>query len=317
MLSFLLCFAALGQDGIMTGEPYKNWCGAHTHLEKMKTTDSELTSALMLLDKESTEYEIAARKITIPVVVHVVWNDSSEIISIEEIQKQIQGLSTDFNGDNWDTEKVPSAFEKLVSNTRISFKLATVAPNGKPTDGITYTKTYQPYFLMDGNYIKYTDSGGVDAWNTKKYLNVWIGRMGDVRGYAQFPGGDSKTDGVVVDYTDIGTYATELDSDGNEQEIIARVLSHEVGHWMGLYHIWGDSFCGDDGIKDTPTQMQPHWSCGDIETCGSNDLVNNYMDYIGFECMVMFTNDQRKKMWKTLVLFRKNLLTRANHKLIK
>ena len=312
LLGILLPLTMLSQDNKTENH---NWCGSHDLLYKQTNKNTTFANNINLLEDPSIGYTGESRKIIIPVVIHVVYKDSSQIPSMEDLTAQIKGLNDDFNADNWDVVNVDDAFEKLVADTKISFKLATVNPKGNKTNGITYTQTEEEYFTIYDD-VKTVFTGGKSNWDSKRYLNVWICNLSNLRGYAQFPGGNKHTDGIVIDYRDIGIYEEYFNSDSTEHFTITnRVLTHEVGHWLGLRHIWGDSFCGDDKIKDTPTQMQPHWFCGESESCGSVDLCNNYMDYNGFECMVMFTKDQRRKMWKTLSLFRRELLKKSNKKL--
>ncbi len=150
-------------------------------------------------------------------------------------------------------------------------------------------------------------------WNTRNYLNIWVCELSWVLGYAQFPNGDILTDGVVIDYQWFGVYDTI-----NGNVVTHRVLTHEVGHWLGLYHIWGDQYCGNDQIKDTPKQIGPHRTCYDYYiSCGSQDLTVNYMDYVDPDCMVMFTRDQVRRGWKTIKKYRKEMNSDKNQALAK
>ena len=129
-----------------------------------------------------------------------------------------------------------------------------------------------------------------------------------LRGYSQFPSGKAITDGVVLDYTDFGIAETRT-LDGVEHNMHYRVLTHEIGHWFGLFHIWGDNFCGNDRVEDTPTQYAPHRFCfNKIESCDSYDLTVNYMDYVPYGCMVMFTKGQKKRAMLAIKLFKKPIV---------
>lgn len=290
------------------------WCGAQDDLNKAIKNDLQLTMRLSELNDQSFQFPDTwlHGQITVPVVVHIVYKDSSEIPSLHEIKTQIEGLNKDFNAKNWDKGETRNEFEKLIADMDINFKLATIDPKGKPTNGITYTRTRKGYFTMDVNDIKFNSTQGVDAWDSDKYLNIWVGELEwGLLGYAQFPFINKKrTDGVVVDYSVFGIEDT-VKVNNVKHEMYYRVLTHEVGHWVGLYHIWGDTYCGDDMVKDTPPQFGPHRDCyndtGKI-TCNTNDLTSNYMDYIDNDCMVMFTIEQRKRAIKAMRFFRKGII---------
>ena len=146
--------------------------------------------------------------ITIPVVVHVVYYNSTENISTAQIQSQIDVLNEDFRRLNADAVNTPAGFQPVAADSEIEFCLATTDPNGNPTDGITRTQTSQSSFSTNDG-VKYSSSGGIDAWNTSEYLNIWVCDIsGGILGYAQFPGGPSSSDGIVCDYAYFGTIGT-------------------------------------------------------------------------------------------------------------
>ncbi len=228
--------------------------------------------------------------ITIPVVVHIVWNQAAENISDEQIYSQIDVLNEDFRRLNSDTNSIwPQA-----ADSEIEFCLAAVDPDGFPTCGITRTQTDETSFGSSGDPVKFSSSGGIDAWPSSDYLNIWVCDLsGTLLGYAQFPGGAAATDGIVVDYYNFGRIG-DLDPDFD----LGRTATHEVGHWLNLRHIWGDGPCPfDDFVDDTPTSNAPNYGCdiGSI-ACGSEDMVQNYMDYSDDFCMNLFTEGQKDRM---------------------
>ncbi len=242
--------------------------------------------------------------ITIPVVVHVVYKASAENISDAQINSQMEVLNKDFRRLNEDASNTPSAFQAVAADTKIEFCLASVDPNGQSTTGITRTQTNQSSFNDDA--VKNSNQGGIDAWDTKKYLNIWVCNLPDYLGYAQFPGGPTATDGVVVTYTAFGTIGT-----ANAPFNLGRTATHEVGHWLNLSHIWGDGACGqDDLVADTPESDAANYGCATSHTsCGSVDMVQNYMDYSDDACMNLFTNGQKIRMLAALNGPRAALLT--------
>ena len=237
--------------------------------------------------------------VTIPVVVHVVYNTTSENISDAQIQSQITVLNQDFRKLNADVNNTPSAFAGLAGDANIEFCLATVDPNGNPTNGVLRVPTSATSFSTN-NTVKSASSGGSNAWNASKYLNMWVCDIsGGTLGYAQFPGGSASTDGVVIDYLYFGTIGTAT-APFNK----GRTATHEVGHWLNLRHIWGDDgtgCTGSDQVTDTPNAAGPNYGCPAFPTVtcsnGPNgDLHMNYMDYTDDACMYMFSNGQISRM---------------------
>ena len=276
-----------------------NYIQKQEELEEQTTNYMEL---LPLMNTNSTTY-------VIPTVVHVLYNNSTENISDAQIMSQMNSLNADFRALNSDLSNTPSAFEPYIADTHIEFCLATVDPDGNPTTGINRVATSQSSFSSN-NGMKFSSSGGVDAWNTNDYLNIWVCDLGGgLLGYAQFPGGNEATDGVVVGYTCFGSIGTAQAPYG-----LGRTLTHEVGHWLNLRHIWGDSYCGDDFVDDTPTQQSSNGGCPDFPsvTCGNGpngDMHMNYMDYTYDACMYMFTEGQSNRMTAALLNYRSDLLT--------
>ena len=243
--------------------------------------------------------EVMRSRITIPVVVHVVYKRAAENISKTQINSQIDVLNKDFTASNGDLGSVPGAWSGLVGDANIKFKLATRDPEGNPTDGVTRTETDRTAFPANGDPVKKKSEGGVTAWPAKRYLNIWVCNLAsNLLGYAQFPGGPAKTDGVVILHSAFGTNGTvQAPFDKG------RTATHEVGHWLNLRHIWADTLgCGgSDHVVDTPNAASPnigkpafpHITCNN----GPNgDMFMNYMDYTDDTAMFMFTAGQAARM---------------------
>jgi hypothetical protein len=238
----------------------------------------------------------------IPVVVHVVYHTLTENISIDQVASQIDVLNEDFSKRNPDVNSVPSVWRDAVGDARIVFKLADRDPDGAVTSGITRTSTLVAAF-GDDDAVKSAASGGADAWPADRYLNVWVCHLEDILGYAQFPGGPAHTDGVVIDYRAFGASGT-AESPFN----LGRTATHEVGHWLNLFHIWGDDgmgCAGTDQVDDTPNQAGPNTGNPSFPhvTCGNGpdgDMFVNFMDYVDDRCMVMFTVGQVERMHAAL-----------------
>ena len=255
--------------------------------------------------------------ITIPVVVHVLWNDPVENISDEQIQSQIDGLNEDFRLLNFDTLSYTHPFWEFTADAEIEFCMAARDPEGNATNGITRTYTDVAGFAGDGDE-KFTSSGGIDNWDPTQYLNLWVCNLdssGGTLGYAAFPADLAATpeeDGVVISYEAFGFTGTATAP--NE---LGRTATHEVGHWLNLLHIWGDDICGDDFVDDTEIQEDAVYGCpafpyNDFSTCGSGpdgEMNMNFMDYVDDACMNMFTYGQTLRMNAALNDERVGLLT--------
>jgi len=236
--------------------------------------------------------------INIPVVVHIVYKTTAENISDAQIQSQITILNQDFRKLNADASKIPSAFTGVAADCEINFCLASYTPTGAATTGIVRKQTTVSSFV-DDDKVKYTAQGGSDAWDTKKYLNLWVCNLGGgLLGYAQFPGGPAATDGVVMGHTCFGNTGT-AQAPYNK----GRTATHEIGHWLNLRHIWGDANCGSDLVSDTPTQQTSNYGCPthpyNVGGCSGNttgEMFMNYMDYVDDACMYMFSAGQKSRM---------------------
>jgi hypothetical protein len=234
--------------------------------------------------------------ITIPVVVHIVYNNSSENISDAQVQSQIDVLNTDYQKQNPDTAEIPSYYRSLAANCGFRFGLAQLDTNGQTTTGIVRKYTNTGAFTIDDG-IKSSATGGDDGWDRDRYLNIWVGNLtGGLLGYSSIVGGPKPTDGVVVLYTAFGTNGTATAPFNR-----GRTTTHEVGHWLNMIHTWGDDSCGTDDVADTPPQEGPTYGdpSGIIISCGNAPYGNLYMDYMDFTDdigMHLFTYGQRDRM---------------------
>ncbi|TNE53716.1 MAG: hypothetical protein EP338_10735, partial [Bacteroidetes bacterium] len=291
-------------------------CGTTDHHEKLVKQNPQIQHNLDQINHFTEQYVKNGVKnkavVTIPVVVHVVYSNSTQNVSTSQIQSQIAVLNEDFRKLNSDASSVPSTFASLAADCEINFCLASVDPNGNPTSGIVRKSTTTTLFT-DDDRVKSNSTGGSTPWNTSEYLNLWVCNLGTgLLGYAQFPGGPAATDGVVINYTAFGTTGT-AQSPFN----LGRTTTHEVGHWLNIYHIGGDQYggCGNDQVSDTPTQKGGSTSNGTGNGYGQNygcpshplvrsgecsgttaEMFMNYMDYTDDACMYMFTNGQKSRM---------------------
>lgn len=248
----------------------------------------------------------------VPVVFHVLWNTEEENLSDEAIATQLDILNLDFTGSNTDFNLIPAQFKSVAAAVGIEFCLASTDPTGAMTSGITRTRTFVDSLGIDQVY--YSSGEGQDAWDTDQYLNIWIANLeNNLVGFGSYPGQNMpQEDGVVIDYRVFG-------ENDHPRLNLGRTLTHEVGHYFGLFHPWGDGFfntdCGgDDRVPDTPLQTNtfsgqcPTGSSSIPESCGTADMYMNFMNYTNDLCLYMFTQGQRLRMLASLLELRSGLL---------
>ncbi|MBD0256065.1 MAG: zinc metalloprotease [Cytophagales bacterium] len=284
-------------------------CATHEVHRRLLNEDPGYAAARSAIENIAFAYRIGRRSaqrqgITrIPVVVHVVWNTNEQNISDAQIHSQIRVLNEDFRRANPDVAAVPAVWQPLTADARLEFFLATTDPGGNPTSGITRTQTAKASFSDAGDPVKFAASGGVDAWPTDRYLNIWVCQLVPWLGYAQFPGGPANTDGVVILHSAFGTEGT-AQAPYNR----GRTATHEVGHWLNLFHIWGDDGTGCNGtdeVEDTPNAGGPNYGTPAFPSISCNnapngDMFMNYMDYTDDVSMYMFTPGQVTRMQAAL-----------------
>ncbi len=247
----------------------------------------------------------AAPRFIIPVVFHVIHTYGAENISKEQIMDQMRSLNEDFRRLNADRTKTRSIFQGVAADCEIEFRLARKDPNGNCTDGIN--RIYSP--LTDGGDDQVKSIPGT-RWDYRKYLNIWVvkdisrgaSEGGRVLGYATLPySTNSSVDGIVMLSDYVGSIGT------SNLGRAGRVLTHEVGHWLGLLHPFQNG-CGSncntsgDRVCDTPPVAEPSFGCNtNANTCSNDspnqlDQVENYMDYANGSCQNMFTEGQKAIM---------------------
>jgi PKD repeat protein len=254
----------------------------------------------------------------IPVVFHVIHEGGPENISLAQIQDQIRILNRDYQKQNKDTINTPNGFKHYAADCNIEFRLAQKDPFGNCTQGVV--RINSPLTNNARDNVK-----TLSIWPTDKYLNIWTVKSilnagtGSVLGYAQFPGGKSATDGVVLRSDVIGSIETGATSYFGKNEA-GRTATHEVGHWLDLFHVWGDqNNCqGNDHVDDTPPQNTSSTGCPVFpvfDACspsGDGIMFMNYMDYTDGVCLNMFTSGQKLRMDATLNSIRATITSDQN-----
>ena len=236
----------------------------------------------------------------IPCVVHVITDSAGNQgnLSDAQVESGIRILNEDLNA-------LLGTPGQNGTEGRIEFYLADVDPNGNPTNGITRSAN-STWFNDSGSYWNSL------AWDTNRYCNIYTntasGALGYVNGFPAEPGHVGASDDRIVilwsTYGEDGPYGPPYD--------MGRTLTHEVGHYFGLYHTFqggcggGNCYGSGDLICDTNSESGPNFSCngGIPSTCGSPDPIDNYMDYSDDDCMQKFTPEQVNRMRCTLLNYR-------------
>lgn len=287
----LTTFPALSQETLP--------CGTAALMESAGVTDFyDLVDAQM---QNKVPQKKDRSTLTIPVVFHIIYNTPDQNISDAFIFEQMDRLNEDFQRMNADTVNTPLAFRPLAGAMDIEFCLAKSDPSGEPSTGIVRTSTDELSFSTPASYdipdpVKHSSTGGHDAWNTEEYLNIWICNLVGSTAYTAPPGNfiDPVDDGIVCHFNHVG-------NSGIIPFDLGRSIVHEVGHWLGLKHIWGDdggTCSGTDFIADTPNQTNWTGGCPDFplyDACTPTEagvMFMNYMDYSHDGCRNMFSAGQ-------------------------
>jgi len=337
------CFAILACQGAFAGNEHSRpnrGCWTMENLELQKKNDpglearmEKIESDMLLWQQKNAGLPTTKAVVYIPVVVHVLWNVAAENLADQYIIGAIAALNKDFRKQNPDWTNINTMapqWANLAADCEIEFCLATVDPLGAATTGITRTQTTRTEFA-GGNEMKYTAQGGKDAWSNGKYLNLWSVDFGSsgLLGFATFPGGSSALDGVVCEYKSMPGPPAFNPYD------LGRTNTHEIGHWLNLYHTFqggcagmSSSNCttGGDRVCDTPPISSSTFgcptntnanSCTEVSpfpppfTSDQKNMWMNYMDYTDDACMYMFTSGQKTRMVSCLNSSRVALLTSA------
>jgi hypothetical protein len=245
----------------------------------------------------------------IPTVIHLLYQDSTQYIEDADVVAQVESVSLDLRRLNEDQIDTPPLFVSVAADCKIELCLAQLDPPGRPTSGITRRQTNVPEIGLTDQY-HHTSQGGTDIWDPDRYLNIWvcqISEFGEIGGFAELPQTASNAaEGVVIDYRYFGEGSKAISPFDK-----GRTLTHEIGHWLGLQHIWGsEPGCdNDDGVADTPRQFDWYRGCPVFPqfSCGSEDMFMNFMDLTDDRCMNLFTENQKAIMRNTLRSLRPGL----------
>ncbi|MEP6648043.1 MAG: M43 family zinc metalloprotease [Saprospiraceae bacterium] len=300
----------------------KTWCHAFNALKTKEDSAKYNLFLEKVRDQQLHPIFHSRSEIWYQVVVHIVVRESSTFISNTQIIQQIDVLNEDFAGKGENIANLENEFTSLIADTGIRFCLAKTDPDGKPTDGITYKFTDKHDIALQtgvgGRSVIHFDLlGGKTGWDPARYINIWVGEYGSYLGSAYFPGMAPYPEeiGVVIDPRSFGSLG-----DAAEHTFYDRghTLTHEMGHFFGLKHIWGDDEhnCNDsDEVDDTPNQDGPYFDCPDgIQmSCGVSNMYQNFMDLTDDRCLAAFTSGQSDRMHASINAFYPNLAASPCH----
>ena len=274
-------------------------CASYDVLQQQLMADPSLASRMEAIEQFTRNFEknpaayrlLPDGTMEIPVVFNVLYKTTAQNVSLAQLQSQIDVLNEDYAATNADYNLTSTYNSVKSGNTGIKFVLDVV--NRRSTTKTSWTTN---------DAMKKSTQGIAPTSPTTK-LNIWVCNLsGGILGYAQFPGGSSATDGVVLDDNATGRTGTAA-APFNK----GRTATHEIGHWLNLRHIWGDATCGNDLVGDTPLHDAANFGCpaaGHKSTCTGTpvEMTMNYMDYTDDACMYMFSAGQKTRMQATYAL---------------
>ena len=264
----------------------------------------EARSAIERVVEDSKRTKLP-KKMTIPIVFHILYVPGQAYPQEQQIAAQINALNRDFASAEFTARQVSSGLNMELEgvDTEISFCVPAKNPLGKKTTGIDFIPTTVEAWGLTEE-MKSSDKGGSDPWDPNMYMNVWVVTLIDsISGWAQMPGGPLYSDGIVIDRRFFGSGGTAL-APYDE----GKTLTHLVGNYLNLYDLWSDKTpCSDDYVGDTPIHDGPNYACYDHERhlsmCNDNplEMTMNFMDNTEDNCMYMFTAGQKQRMQATLL----------------
>ncbi|HEV7382778.1 MAG TPA: M43 family zinc metalloprotease [Dyadobacter sp.] len=252
--------------------------------------------------------------VTIPVVFHIVMR-APNLVTDRQILSQMDTVNRDYAGINQNNARILSAFQEVYGSSGIQFCLAQRTPDNQPTTGIVRYTTTQVGFSdvvgIQAGSVKHVSTGGADAWDPTRYLNIWVCDFtNNLLGYATFPNtGRADEQGVVINQRSLpGGSASNYN--------FGKTLTHELGHFFNLFHIWGDDFgscSGSDNVSDTPNQgketegLPTGIVTDNCSPTAPGIMYQNFMDYTYDAGLLMFTRGQVDRMDAAFATYRSML----------
>lgn len=277
------------------------------HPEERAQVDAAMGRIFTSAKKNQERFTKEDETLIIPVVFHIVHDNGPENIDESQVYDAVEVMNLEFSKRNSAAQNVVAAFQDIVADCAIQFRLATLDPDGNCTNGII--RYLDPRTAEAGDNVKQGRQ-----WPTNKYLNIYVVRRiaSGAAGYAYYPGNSPQVDGIVILSNYVGGIGTGTPGR-------ASALTHEVGHYLALPHVWGstnnpeepDNCSSDDGIEDTPNCLGSRNCSLNKQTCGSLDNIQNFMEYA--YCYANFTNGQKAVMRSTLEGIRSEMVSEDNN----
>ncbi|HIP32776.1 MAG TPA: T9SS type A sorting domain-containing protein [Crocinitomicaceae bacterium] len=303
LIASTLLFLIAGSS-LFAQEPTKK-CASNEAMEEVFQMYPELRehyNAAQLLQNSQVINKTHGTSYVIPVVFHILHTYGNENISDAQVYDAMKIINREFNSADPDSVDVVAEYDTLIGDGMITFKLASIDPLGNCTNGIEHVYSHESN-IGDG-FSK------VQQWNRAKYLNIWVVKTIGLAGaaaYAIKPAGTDGngfwSDGIVSNHTYVGSI-------GTSSSFRETTLTHEIGHYLNLSHVWGNTndpgvACGDDGVLDTPVSMG-YSNCllgaaNNGQQCDPliEEDVQNYMEYS--YCSRHFTPGQVEFMHNAII----------------
>lgn len=317
MKKLILCLAFLLNLNLINAQKPigPKICGSKISTDNYTALNTKIDNYLWT--ENVTTSLINNKLVKIPIIFHIIYDTITQSNAVTKtlLDKQVSVLNSAYRLKNIKevNTKAPKEFAALAGDMKIEFYI----------DSIIRKKTTEKEFFEYDDGVKFDSTGGSNVIKPLTKLNIWICNLEEgLLGYARFPGDGDNVDGVALGYVNYGILAKGDTTTWWKSYSEGEVAVHEIGHWLGLYHIWGDdcffniassgSCMGSDQVDDTPNQRCATRGCPNgkviIQGCGCAAMYMNYMDYTNNQCMYMFTKGQVRRARAALKTMRSGFI---------
>ena len=266
---------AFGHTSITSVQYLNNLISKNPRVKDTRTQiESFISEAVTSFEREMVN---PAQGIPINLTFHVLHREPQERITEEQIHSQIEALNRDFGKVDTKFDHIAldrDGFNRVAGEVHFNFDLN----RSSDFPSINYAETKRDCWPLD-DAIKLKEQDGVPPVDPSRTINIWVANLGgESRGYATMPGGPEETDGIVIDYRFVGIGGSAV-APYNE----GKTLTHLIANYLNIQSLWGEGYCKDDGVADTPIHNSPNFGCPKyrhITTCSDKIVTEMTMNFI-------------------------------------